>query len=679
MPRGFVLGGTDLGIYKSRHLSKRRESYSTAPPPMIFVQSRRRPLVTLSRSGSVFGGLFMGSVGCPFTPRRGENMVYYKTTKTTRKEYLVTVTRDDDAMDKGVKHSILPPMTGAFAEAWPPMQYPRHLDRWCSKEDLAGLKMPQPVLLPSHYKQKDHLPSFEILSTSITRKEARWSATPRFGCEFTYTPKYWEWLEDIIRQCRAKLEGAHILEVVHASLFMYSRNTSLMKSFCEHWCPKTNTLVTATGEASISLWDIRTLANLPITGLLYDEVVPALAELLDSSSDGKPHLPPSCRYLFDGFHVASLLASGQKISLAIPVLASIYRGLNDISASSVPGKNSGYFAPHYVYTWLAKFYRSHQPSTCKLTEASMAAFGDGGSLVTVTSADARDLIPSGQTINWRAISFGGVKQETHVDDAHSSAKNAEALIAIRSSFLMFRCEDSNIIESYSPHRFGRQFEFRQDYPGDLEYDIREGSNERLFQLFGSSILLETRSSFVLPKGDLRLDILTTPAYDTFVKTTFSPMFPIKKATPRKSPEEHRDKNKISLGKIKLEHRVTRTTPESPATSPPPKDKTRVDDKVRKVTPPPSKSVEKVSAPTSKIYSSTIPSDGNKSEGESILHIFDHFPESVTGVGRTPSQKIIYPSGLYTNADSGRGRSTESRQLLVADRFNPVGRNPNMQV
>ncbi|KAK9714881.1 hypothetical protein RND81_06G127400 [Saponaria officinalis] len=107
-------------------------------------------------------------------------MVYFKTTKTTRKEYLVTVTRGDDTVDKGVKHSILPPMTGVFAEAWPPMQYPRYLDRWCSEKDLAGLKTPQSVLLPSHHKQKDHLPPFEILSTSITRKEARWSATPRF-------------------------------------------------------------------------------------------------------------------------------------------------------------------------------------------------------------------------------------------------------------------------------------------------------------------------------------------------------------------------------------------------------------------------------------------------------------------------------------------------------------------
>ncbi|KAK9732868.1 hypothetical protein RND81_04G028500 [Saponaria officinalis] len=588
------------------------------------------------------------------------------------------------------------------------MQYPRHLDRWCSEEDLDGLKTPHPVLLPSNHKQKDHFPSFEILRTSITKEKAHWSATPRFGCEFTYTPNYWEWLEDIIRQCRADLRATHILEAVHASLFLYSRNTSLMESFCEHWCPKTDTLVTATRETSISLWDIRTLANLPITGLLYDEVVPSLAELLDSSPDGNRHLPPSFRYLFAAFHVilskrrsktkvnfedwcrfwfkgaskysssnipiskedfvsygdaapwdntihavASLLASGQKISLAISMLASICRGLNDISASYVPGKSSGYFASHYVYAWLAKFYRSQRASTCKFIESSMAAFGGEGSLVTMKSGEARDLIPSGQKINWHAIPFGGVKQEMHVDNAHSSLYNTESLIAMRSSFLTLRYEDNNIVEPYSPHRFGRQFGFCQDVPGELEYDIREGSNERLFQLFGSSVLLEMKSRFVLPKGDLRLSILTTPAYDTLVETSYLPMFPVKKVTRRKSPEGHRDKNETSLGKRKLQDRVTRTTYESPAastdalkkrglrvksthdraqqpakkTSPPPKDKTRFDDKVRKVTPSPPKSVEKVSAPTSKRNSSSVPPDGDKSEEENILHIFDHSLES----------------------------------------------------
>ncbi|KAK9733593.1 hypothetical protein RND81_04G077200 [Saponaria officinalis] len=283
----------------------------------------------------------------------------------------------------------------------------------------------------------------------------------------------------------------------------------------------------------------------------------------------------------------------------------------------------------------------------------MDAFGGEGSLVPMKSGEARNLISSGQKINWRAIPFGGVKQEMHVDDAHSSLYNTKALIAMRSNFLTLRYEDNNIVEPYSPHRFGRQFGFRQDVPGELKYDIREGSNEHLFQLFGSFVLLETKSRFVLPKGDLRLSILTTPACDTLVETVYLPMFSVKKVTPRKSPEGHRDKNETSLWKRKLQDRVTRTTPESPAvstdslkkrgltvkltrdrpqqpskkTSPPPKDKTIVDDKVHKVTPPPSKSAEKASAPTSKINSSTVPPDGNKSEVENILYIFNHSPDS----------------------------------------------------
>ena len=37
------------------------------------------------------------------------------------------------------------------------------------------------------------------------------------------------------------------------------------------------------------------------------------------------------------FKVASMIACGEKFSLAIPVLASIYKGLSDIVSSSEPG------------------------------------------------------------------------------------------------------------------------------------------------------------------------------------------------------------------------------------------------------------------------------------------------------------------------------------------------------
>ncbi|KAL0446360.1 UNVERIFIED_CONTAM: hypothetical protein Slati_1763900 [Sesamum latifolium] len=76
---------------------------------------------------------------------------------------------------------------------------------------------------------------------------------------------------------RLRLINAY--DVVYASLFTYDHNSNVIKAFCEAWCLLTNTLLTSIGELSISLWDIHGLAGLPMTGCLYDEVVPNALEL----------------------------------------------------------------------------------------------------------------------------------------------------------------------------------------------------------------------------------------------------------------------------------------------------------------------------------------------------------------------------------------------------------------
>ncbi|KAL2921586.1 Late secretory pathway protein avl9 [Bienertia sinuspersici] len=53
------------------------------------------------------------------------------------------------------------------------------------------------------------------------------------------------------------------------------------------------------------------------------------------------------------FKPASELASGRRISLAIPVLTCIYKGLSELSSSFTPIKQVEHFPAHYVYAWLA--------------------------------------------------------------------------------------------------------------------------------------------------------------------------------------------------------------------------------------------------------------------------------------------------------------------------------------
>ena len=69
------------------------------------------------------------------------------------------------------------------------------------------------------------------------------------------------------------------------------------------------------------------------------------------------------------FKIASLMASGEVFGLAVPILASIYRGLNIIFNNPVPSKSSNGFAVHYVYAWIAHFFKSHRVVNDELGKA----------------------------------------------------------------------------------------------------------------------------------------------------------------------------------------------------------------------------------------------------------------------------------------------------------------------
>ncbi|KAL0293298.1 UNVERIFIED_CONTAM: hypothetical protein Sradi_6945600 [Sesamum radiatum] len=53
--------------------------------------------------------------------------------------------------------------------------------------------------------------------------------------------------------------------------------------------------------------------------------------------------------------VASRMAHGECFSLAIPVLASIYRGLRNMSTSTNLFESSAIFPIHYVYGWIGRY------------------------------------------------------------------------------------------------------------------------------------------------------------------------------------------------------------------------------------------------------------------------------------------------------------------------------------
>ncbi|GAA0185445.1 hypothetical protein LIER_32733 [Lithospermum erythrorhizon] len=142
---------------------------------------------------------------------------------------------------------------------------------------------------------------FWFLGRMISARHIKWNGSLNIYGNFEYIPGYWEWAEDVLSRCSSILKKTSLSNAVSASLCVYDCSDAFLRAFCESWCPSTNTLITPQGELSISLWDIFELGGLPVTGRLFDEVVPS-AKCLSLPLDDDNCLPCSCQFLLMGYH-----------------------------------------------------------------------------------------------------------------------------------------------------------------------------------------------------------------------------------------------------------------------------------------------------------------------------------------------------------------------------------------
>ncbi|KAL2893390.1 hypothetical protein RDABS01_009299 [Bienertia sinuspersici] len=193
------------------------------------------------------------------------------------------------------------------------------------------------------------------------------------------------------------------------------------------------------------------------------------------------------------FKPASQLASGQRISLAIPVLASIYRGLNEISRSLTPADHAAIFL--LIMSMLGQL-----------------------SIFVATVCPFMIL----QDINWIGNCMRNPKDRLLIDDS-TLRQDVDFLLSIRSCFLTLRYDNDLVVESYSPHRFSRQFGFCQNIPGALKPDSEEPSLQYLWSLFQTSTQVGTKSSFIIPASGMNNEIRsrTTAPFKLWWKTFYS--------------------------------------------------------------------------------------------------------------------------------------------------------------
>lgn len=528
-------------------------------------------------------------------------MVVFRDTRKDGRPTLAILSTNEDKDADGTLLLVRKPAIGRFSS-----EYPLVLDPKPLKELTTYVKGKDATYLESsHHEASERSQPYPCLGRAILDGNANWEDTFTPAGEFTFIPRYWEWLEDVLGRCKTALQNANLYDAVYASLFTYDCDPNIIKAFCEIWCPETNTISIADGEASISLWDIHNLCGLPLSGTFYDEVVPSAAELESYVSQSRDNLPRSCKHLFDAFHrlnnhgkgngyvkisdwvsfwfrgpekhrcpkkkkartavslttqnpsgdiptfgpwseyhkalneldiregykvetylaallscwlccfalpvreigfirpgtfkIASMMASGEVFCLGVPVLASIYKGLNAIASTKDPVKTSTCFPAHYVYAWIGQYFDTHSLKTRKSSLPPMVKFSGEGTMHFYNEGSSREQLRNSGHINWAANPFGKRYDETVLDDGRLVPHKFAFLMSIRSSFLTLRCQDDHIIEPYSPHRFSRQFGFHQDLPGDLVKRDKDIRLETLCNFHRTCIRYNTRAKALFPK------------------------------------------------------------------------------------------------------------------------------------------------------------------------------------
>ncbi|KAL0321872.1 UNVERIFIED_CONTAM: hypothetical protein Scaly_2483600 [Sesamum calycinum] len=210
-------------------------------------------------------------------------MVYFKDKSSHSGEnHLIILGNQNQPLEKGTMLAVYAPLIGGRnVSPWPRLTNSSPLSEWCQETSLSK-NVKAWILRANHHEPPRHQPSDDF---------AHLCTLGILGG---------------LRTCLAdgdRLRHLKIYDAVYASLFTYDHNSDIVKSFCEACALLQNTLHTSAGEMSISLWDLHELVGLPMTGCLYDEVVPSALELTGVDEKRERFIPRSCKYLLYAYHL----------------------------------------------------------------------------------------------------------------------------------------------------------------------------------------------------------------------------------------------------------------------------------------------------------------------------------------------------------------------------------------
>ncbi|KAK4382514.1 hypothetical protein Sango_2727700 [Sesamum angolense] len=269
----------------------------------------------------------------------------------------------------------------------------------------------------------------------------------------------------------AKLRHLKIYDVVYASLFTYDYSSDIVKAFAKLGA-LLQILCLLLPENCSSRVDLHELVRLSMRGCLYDEVVPSALEVTGVDEKRERFIPRSSKYLLYAYHLlqsaddnrssrtsidkwslkedvylvaylacwlcvfvfpskdvnsirpstfmmASLMANGRRVNLAIPVLGSIYEGLDTIATSPKPAGTSHSFPIHFVYAWLVCYFKTHYSIWQELRGPKMTRFSGEGGAKYYEPQEACKRIHKTEFVSWACNMLVKDGPFKFVDDGHA--------------------------------------------------------------------------------------------------------------------------------------------------------------------------------------------------------------------------------------------------------------------
>ncbi|GAA0162983.1 hypothetical protein LIER_18962 [Lithospermum erythrorhizon] len=154
--------------------------------------------------------------------------------------------------------------------------------------------------------------------------------------------------------------------------------------------------------------------------------------------------------------MASCMAIGKTVSLAIPVLASIYRGLCLITTACYPS-NSGSCGS--LSSWVDR-----NLSVCLLADEEVSSWCTYGEVwwrrPTFVLFTFGGLSVSGRAIPyWAAIRPSRLSPQVLTDDQLDSEEDMAVFLSLRTNMVRYREDAFFVLEAYNPHRFSQLLGF----------------------------------------------------------------------------------------------------------------------------------------------------------------------------------------------------------------------------